>query len=124
MNATRFMLAALIAVFIAGCGTTIKGRHLYTPLESMPPPPPVIRQPVLPELLKPCRGHVLVPALGMIFVPRGGDPPATGAFVREESVSAPYRIIPPHARLSPEQDPVRLNVELDNYGRVVGLYCG
>jgi hypothetical protein len=124
MNATRLLSAILIAVSVAGCGTAIKGRHLYTPLESQPPPPPVIRQPVLPELLKGCRGHVLVPALGMTFVPRGGDPPPTGAFLREESVSAPYRIIPPHARLSSEQNPMRLNVELDNYGRVVGLYCG
>lgn len=124
MNAARFILAVLIATAVTGCAS-IKNRHLYIPpLESAPPPPPVIRQPVLPELLKGCRGHVLVPALGMKFVPRGGVVPDSGAFLREESISAPYRIITPRARISPEQSPTRLNVELDGYGRVVGLYCG
>ena len=34
-------------------------------LEPDLPTAPVIRQPVLPELLVACRGHVLVPSLGM-----------------------------------------------------------
>jgi hypothetical protein len=84
----------------------------------------VIRQPVLPELLKPCRGHVLVPALGMKFVPRGGKAPDGEQFLREERISAPYRIIPPRARVTQDHSPARLNVEIDAYDRIVGLYCG
>lgn len=93
-------------------------------LEPDLPTAPVIRQPVLPELLVACRGHVLVPSLGMTFIQRGGDPPPTGQFLREERISAPYRIIPPGARLSVEQNPQRLNVELDQHRRIIGLYCG
>jgi hypothetical protein len=87
-------------------------------------PPPVIRQPVLPEMLVACRGHVLVPALGMIFVPKGGTPPETGQFVREERVAAPYRVIMPGARVTQDMNAARLNIELDRYQRVIGLFCG
>ena len=135
MKAKTFLAAGLIAAAVAGCSSPDSGssagpskhKGLFKgfDLKSLTAaPPPVIRQPVLPELLKPCRGHVLVPALGMIFVARGANPPDEGKFMREEYLSAPYRIIPPQARISPEQNPVRLNVELDSYGRIVGLYCG
>ena len=75
-------------------------------------------------MLVPCRGHVLVPALGMLFVGRGGKTPDTGQFLREERLSAPYRIVPTGASLSRETNPSRLNVEIDKYHRIIGLYCG
>jgi len=122
----RIFTALTLVVLLAGCATE-KGR--ITPKElteflSSEPPPAIIRQPVLPELLKGCRGHVLVPALGMKFVPRGANDPDEGQYLREERISAPYRIITPGARMTMEHSPSRLNVELDKYGRVVGLYCG
>jgi len=86
--------------------------------------PPKIRQPVLPEMLVACRGHVIVPALGMRFVDRGKEPPNARQFIREESLTAPYRVIPFGARVSMEMSPQRLSVELDQRGRIVGLYCG
>ncbi len=86
--------------------------------------PPVIRQPVLPEMLVNCRGHVYVPALGMIFVSRSQNPPKEGQFLREERLTPPYRIIPYGARVSTDQSPTRLNVELDQKNRLIGLYCG
>jgi len=87
-------------------------------------PPPVIRQPVLPEYLVGCRGHVLVPALGMTFVPSGGPLPETGQYLREERLTAPYRIIRPGDRVTQDRNAQRLNVELDAYSRIVGLACG
>ncbi|MBY0509342.1 MAG: hypothetical protein K2P94_04240 [Rhodospirillaceae bacterium] len=86
--------------------------------------PPVIRQPVLPEMLVACRGHVFVPALGMIFVKHGKQPPTEGQYLREERLTPPYRIIPAGANVSVEQSPSRLNVELDKLNRVIGLFCG
>jgi hypothetical protein len=86
--------------------------------------PPKIRQPVLPEMLVGCRGHVVVPALGMKLVTRSAKPPAEGQYLREERLTPPYRIIPFGARVSMEQSPQRLNVELDQAGRIIGLYCG
>ena len=86
--------------------------------------PPVIRQPVLPEMLVACRGHVFVPALGMVFVKHGKQPPGEGQYLCEERLTPPYRIIPAGARVSVEQSPTRLNVELDKLNRVIGLYCG
>ena len=86
--------------------------------------PPTIRQPVLPEMLVACRGHVFVPALGMVFVKHGKPPPGEGQYLREERLTPPYRIIPAGARVSVEQSPARLNVELDKLNRVIGLYCG
>jgi hypothetical protein len=86
--------------------------------------PPVIRQPVLPEMLVACRGHVFVPALGMVFVKHGKQPPKNGQYVREESLTPPYRILPSGARVSVETSPQRLNVELDQLNRIIGIYCG
>ncbi len=88
------------------------------------PDPPVIRQPVLPEMLVACRGHVFVPALGMVFVKHGKQPPTEGQYLREERLTPPYRIIPAGANVSVEQSPSRLNVELDKLNRVIGLFCG
>jgi hypothetical protein len=125
----RTVLIMLAVYAVAGCTVEHEGNKsmIYPTIlapDDGPPPPPVIRQPVLPEMLVPCRGHVLVPALGMTFVPRNGSPPASGEFMREERVSPPYRIITPGARLSQDQNPVRLNIELDKLRRIVGLYCG
>lgn len=75
-------------------------------------------------MLVACRGHVYVPALGMRLVPRGKEPPTEGQYLREERLTPPYRIIPFGARVSMEQSSARLNVELDRYGRLIGLYCG
>jgi len=90
----------------------------------LPPGPPVIRQPVVPEMLVGCRGHVFVPALGMTLVPRGKIEPSEGQYLREERLTPPYRVIPPGARVTMDQSPNRLNVEVDNHKRIVGLYCG
>lgn len=87
-------------------------------------PPPVIRQPVLPEYLVGCRAHVLVPALGMTFVFKGAETPTSGQFLREDRLTAPYRVIKPGDRVSQDRSQQRQNVELDSYNRVVGLSCG
>src|SRR4051812_32432149 len=101
MSAARVIEMGLMAMLLFGCAS--HENDIPTDLSnftSIVPPDPVIRQPVLPEMLKACRGHVLVPALGMKFVPRGAQPPETGQFVREESVSAPYRVIKPGERMT------------------------
>lgn len=87
-------------------------------------PPAVIRQPVVPEMLVPCRGHVLVPALGMTFVAKGDRIPPRGQYLREDNITPPYRVLPPGAFVSKEHNPDRLNVELDTEKRIIGLYCG
>ncbi len=92
--------------------------------EAMQERPAKIRLPVLPEMLVGCRGHVLVPALGMRLVERGKEPPSQGQFIREERLTPPYRVIPYGARVSMEQSPQRLSVELDQRARIIGLYCG
>ena len=89
-----------------------------------PVAPPVIRQPVVPEMLVQCRGHVLVPALGMYFVARGQDTPPSGQYLREENLTPPYRILPPRAIITKEFSAARVNVELDDQRRIIGLYCG
>ena len=87
-------------------------------------PAPVIRQPVLPEYLVGCRGHVLVPAPGLTFGAKGAPLPTAGQFVREEKLTAPYRVIRPVNRTWQERSFDLLNVELDAYSRVIGLACG
>jgi hypothetical protein len=113
-----------MAVLLSACSSRDAAVEDLSNFVSITPPQPVIRQPVLPEMLKVCRGHVLVPALGMKFIARGAPAPETGQFVREESVSAPYRVIRPGSRMTQENSPSRLNLELDQYGRLIGLYCG
>ncbi len=127
----RLILLALAVFAVAGCTLKTEGnkRFLYPSVfddadNTGPPPPPVLRQPVLPEMLVSCRGHVLVPALGMVFVARNAMAPNEGQFLREEHISPPYRIITPGARISQDLNPARLNVELDKAHRIVGLYCG
>ena len=71
-----------------------------------------------------CRGHVLVPALGMVFVYNGQEPPAAGQYLKEDKLAPPYRILRPGAVTSREMSPMRLNVELDNQNHIIGLYCG
>lgn len=115
------------ALILGGCVAKEQGKtRIVLPdmFVSGEMPPPVIRQPVLPEMLVVCRGHVLVPALGMTFVYRAAEAPTAGQFLREENLSAPYRIIAPGSRISQEHSGARLNVELDKYRRIIGLYCG
>jgi hypothetical protein len=123
----RLMVGVMATLALAGCTIKRDGnkRIIYPSiLDADDPGPPVLRQPVLPEMLVPCRGHVLVPALGMTLVARGAAAPEVGQFLREERLSAPYRIVTPGARVSQETNPARLNVELDKKRRIIGLYCG
>jgi hypothetical protein len=129
ISQTARILTAIVLAALVLDGCTIKkmgDKRIIIPtvLDSEEPLPPAIRQPVLPEMLVPCRGHVLVPALGMIFVSRGAKPPESGQFLREERLSAPYRIVPTGASVSRESNPARLNVEIDKYRRIIGFYCG
>lgn len=122
-------VAAVAIVALAGCSTPGHkfdvGRDLFG-FKPEPPPVtgPIIRQPVLPEMLVNCRGHVLVPALGMVFVYNGQEPPAAGQYLKEDKLAPPYRILRPGAVTSREMSPMRLNVELDNQNHIIGLYCG
>lgn len=124
---TLARIALLFAVPLALAACETNGEKSFAKFQftgRILPPEPVIRQPVLPEMLVPCRGHVLVPALGMTLVPKNTQAPETGQFLREERITPPYRVLPPDARVSMDKSPERLNVELDRYNRVVGLYCG
>ena len=101
------------------------GRDLFGFEDKAPTPQgPILRQPVLPEMLVNCRGHVLVPALGMTFVYTGQELPVEGQYLKEDKLTPPYRILRPGAGISRELNPTRLNVELDTQNRIVGLYCG
>ncbi|MDX2221882.1 MAG: I78 family peptidase inhibitor [Rhodospirillaceae bacterium] len=119
------LLAVALAVLLAGCGAN---GQLLPPIQPKPNVNPLpearIRQPVLPEYLVGCRGHVLVPALGMTFVARGAPPPAMGQYVREERLVPPYRVVRPGDRLTQEQVADRVNIELDGLDRIIGLSCG
>ena len=115
-------------VTLAGCSTPGHkfdiGRDLFGFKDAPAPQGPTLRQPVLPEMLVNCRGHVLVPALGMIFVYNGQEPPPSGQYLKEDKLAPPYRILRPGAVTSREMSPTRLNVELDNQNHIIGLYCG
>jgi hypothetical protein len=123
----RIVIAAFGAALLAACAQgPVRGYPYFKQNLGIVPitPPPVIRQPVVPEMLVQCRGHVLVPALGMTFVSQGADPPASGQYLREENLTPPYRILPPRSIVTKEHNPTRLNVELDDRRRIIGLYCG
>ena len=127
-SVSRLVLSGIALVLIAGCGGgASRGSYPYVRenrLVPAPVAPPVIRQPVVPEMLVQCRGHVLVPALGMHFVARGQDNPPSGQYLREENLTPPYRILPPRAIITKDFSPGRVNVELDDQRRIIGLYCG
>lgn len=89
-----------------------------------PNAPAMPRRTIMPETLVGCRGHVVVPALGMTLVPTGGPPPVSGQYLREERLTAPYRVIRPGDRITTDRNPSRLNVELDRMGRIIDLGCG
>jgi len=76
------------------------------------------------DMLMACRGHVLVPAMGMTFVRFGAQPPSRGQFLREESLTAPYRVLPPGAMATMDNVPSRLNIDLDGNNRIIGIRCG
>lgn len=79
---------------------------------------------IRPETLVGCRGHVLVPAMGMTFVPYGRPAPGSGQFLREESLTPPYRVLPPGAAATMENVPSRLNIDVDRNNRIVNIRCG
>ena len=122
---TKVLIAVVVASVASACSS---GGQIFPSLTKdgmlYGNSPVVVRQPVVPEMLVNCNGHVLVPAMGMTFVPRGEDSPSSGQYLREERLAPPYRIIPPGARLSAEQSPARVNIEVDNSDRITGLYCG
>ena len=126
--AQRITVAAVCLTALAACGH--EGRffpdlHVRNPIELVDEPsPPAIREPVLPEMLVNCGGNVLVPALGMALVMRGQTPPDRGMYLREERLTAPYRILPPGSHPSADLSPKRLNIETDKSSRIIGLYCG
>ena len=126
--ATRMIVAAACLSALAGCGgdgRLFPDLHVRNPIQLTDEPnPPAIREPVLPEMLVNCGGNVLVPALGMTLVMRGGIPPTKGMYLREERLNAPYRILPPGSHPSAELSPKRLNIETDKSNRIIGLYCG
>ena len=117
-----------LAALLAGCTITVGAKyHPFSVTKAQvtgPDVPPALREPVVPEMLVPCRGHVFVPALGMTLVMRGADPPSKGEYLREERITPPYRIIQPGARITQDENPQRLNVEVDKLNRIIGLYCG
>ena len=55
---------------------------------------------------------------------RGGYPYVRGQYLREENLTPPYRILPPRAIITKEFSAARVNVELDDQRRIIGLYCG
>jgi hypothetical protein len=115
MRSNKIIAAAAIAFTVSAC--SVDGEFYGTA-------PVVVRQPVVPEMLVNCNGHVLVPALGMTLVLRSKEPPTTGQYLREERLSPPYRVIPPGVSVSSEQSPARVNIELGSAGRIIGLFCG
>ncbi|MDG2242586.1 MAG: I78 family peptidase inhibitor [Rhodospirillaceae bacterium] len=79
---------------------------------------------IQPETLFGCRGHVLVPAMGMTFVPYGSPVPSSGQFLREESLTPPYQVLPPGAAANMGNVPSRLNIAVDRNNRIVNIRCG
>jgi len=77
-----------------------------------------------PDTLSACRGHVLIPAVGMIFVRRGASAPSTGRYLTEASVTPPYRILFPGLPGTQDYSPSRLNIVLDTDNRITDLRCG
>ena len=82
--------------------------------------------PVVPTAreLAPCRGDAMLPAVGMTLVLRGAQIPPEGRFVREERLTAPYRILPPGSRMTMDYLQNRLNIEVDRQSVITGLRCG
>ncbi len=138
-SAVRLVLAGLVAMALAGCravGNMFPEFEMQSPaaqstagsgmMAGQPPSTlaPMPRRPIMPEMLVACRGHVLVPAIGMTLVPNGGTLPAAGQYLREERLTPPYRLIRPGDRVTTDRNPGRLNVELDRAGLIVDLTCG
>lgn len=126
----RISTLALLAILLAGC--TAMGEffpdfepemaNASAPGNVSPPVSPVSS--IRPESLVACRGHVLVPAAGMTFVPFGAQPPSQGQYLREESLSAPYRVLPPGAAATMDNVPSRLNIDVDRSNRILNIRCG
>ena len=108
--------------FEPSSGSTVP--QASAPMAPSMPQNPQMTGPVRPETLINCRGHVLVPALRMTFVPTGGRLPSRGQYLREESLTPPYRVLPPGASATMDYVPSRLNVDLDSDNRIINLRCG
>lgn len=119
----------ILAVVLSGCGAmgqffpNFDGSGGATPGVSMRDDGNMMSGTSADALVS-CRGHVLVPAMGMTFVPFGGQPPGSGQYLREGSITAPYRVLPPGAMTTMDNVPSRLNVDLDGNNRIIGLRCG
>ena len=99
--------------------TDSMGHVYFVTVGSKPVPHPAMT----PETLVGCRGHVLLPAVGMTLVLAGKAPPAAGQYLKEERIPPPYRVLRADGEITDEM-PSRLNVEVDRSYRIVGLYCG
>ena len=62
--------------------------------------------------------------MGMTFVPFGARVPGSGQYLREESLTAPYRVLPPGAAATMDNVPSRLNIDVDRNNRIVNIRCG
>jgi len=125
----RKLLAMGVAVLLAGCGTFEEyfpnflgtdGDDIDTASSSRVTSPRTLN----PGTLNACRGHVLVPAVGMIFVRRGESPPSAGRYLMEAYVTPPYRILRLGSPGAQDYSPSRLNIVLDPDGRITNLRCG
>ncbi len=108
-------------------GDTMSSSSPATTRPTSAPVVPGSQAPVAPVdagMLMACRGHVLVPAIGMTFVPSGARVPGSGQYLREESLTPPYRVLPPGAMATQDYNPSRLNVDLDRSNRIINLRCG
>lgn len=122
---------SLLAVAVSGCDLVEKLKEINGvgeygvsgPAEPGEVDPRSLLQPDPSELAS-CNGDALLPALGMRFVPAGEPIPATGRFIREQSLQAPYRILGPNSVATRDYRPNRLNVDIDGNWSVIRVWCG
>src|SRR6185436_20782092 len=102
------LCGALAVLALAACQTADKAYDgVKENVLGIKDRPAVVRQPVVPEMLVNCRGHVLVPALGMKMVMKNAAPPEKGQYLRAERLTPPYRIIRPGAFVSQDMNAKR-----------------
>lgn len=119
----NFVVMFGLAVALSGCGAMGEFVADYNPFNRDDLVAAAI-DPARPETLLGCRGHVLTPAIGMTLVSFGGQSPSSGQFLREESLTPPYRVLPPGAAMAMDIVPSRLNINIDRNNRIVNLRCG
>ena len=128
----NFVVMFGLAVALSGCGAMGEFVADYNPFNRDGAPMMNDRGgrvaaaigPARPETLLGCRGHVLTPAIGMTLVSFGGQSPSSGQFLREESLTPPYRVLSPGAAMTMDIVPSRLNINIDRNNRIVNLRCG